>query len=149
MYWIRFQYGWAVELLYSIKEKYSYLEPGLVKHSQNYRTRRTKSRLTWGRRPFNTTRKAKGRPEAAHSSLLSALSAHRCQGWHSPPLPARGWATAEFIPCLCSFCRSLGSAMLTFALVISLRLPQPSLSSFLRQRKCLLEERTALLKHLK
>lgn len=155
MYFIRLQYGQATDLLYSVKGKYSYLEPTLVSSSQNCRTIRTKCSLTWGLLLWNEVtqwnKESNGLPWAlpdfiptwhVSQQVLGLRLSHLCLAGSRAAAPGR--ASSETSPYLRCFCGSLGFAKLTFVLVISLCLPQPSLSSFLNENKHLLEERTGL-----
>lgn len=154
MYFIRLQYGRATDLLYSVKGKYSYLEPTLVCSSQNCRTIRTKWSLTWGLLLWNEVtqwnNESNGLPWALPNFIPTWHVSQQVPGLRLNLCLAGSWAAApgrassEMIPYLHCICGSLEFAKLTFVLVISLCLPQPSLSSFLNENKHLLEERTGL-----
>lgn len=136
-----------------IKKKYSYLESTLVNSSQNCRTVRTESSLTWGllllKEFIQWKRGSNGLPWALPNFIATRhitlqvpglTFSHLCLARGRAAAPGR--ASSEIIPYL--GCFHLGSAKLTFVLVISPHPSQPSVSFFLNESKYLLEERTGL-----
>ena len=136
-----------------IKEKYSYSESTLVNSNQNCRTVRTESSLTWGlllsKEVIQWKRESNGLPWALPNFIATwhvtlqvpgLTLSHLCLARGRAAAPGR--ASSAIPPYL--GCFHLGSAKLTFVLVISPHLSQPSLPSFLNESKHLLEERTGL-----
>lgn len=93
MYFIRLQYGQATDLLYSVKGKYSYLEPTLVSSSQNCRTIRTKCSLTWGLLLWNEVtqwnKESNGLPWALPDFIPTWHVSQQVPGLRFSPLSSR------------------------------------------------------------